>query len=252
MPGGDFNFDRVAAEYDETRGGRARADDAARDLAAQLPGGDVLEIGVGTGIVAESLLRHAPQVRRLTGVDISAQMLDRARPRLPGRLVRASALRLPFPERAFDAVVAVHVLHLVPDLTATLAEARRVLRRGGRFVAIHGEPEPPDDELTDATRALGALRARRHDSPAEVRAAAEAAGLTCLGQHAGTPRVAHHSPTELADLISRRSWSHLWHVDDMQWRDRVEPVIDALRALPDPDRPRRQQASLTVTVLERG
>lgn len=107
--GGEINFDRVAAEYDATRGGVERARAAAADLSGHLPGGVVLEIGVGTGIVADALLARAPQVQHLAGVDISAQMLGLARRRLPGCVVRGSAQRLPFPDQRFDAVIAVHV-----------------------------------------------------------------------------------------------------------------------------------------------
>jgi SAM-dependent methyltransferase len=247
---GEVNFDRVAAEYDVTRGGLARARAAARDVAGYLPAGDALEIGIGTGIVAEALLREAPQVRRLVGVDISGEMLKKAWRRLPGNVLRASAQRVPFPDSQFHGVVAVHVLHVVVDLTSTLAEAARVLRPGGRLVAIHGEPEHPDDELSEATRGLRAVRAHRSDSPEAVRSAASEAGLRCLRQHRTTPRTTQHSPAELADLISRRSWSNLWALDDEEWQAHVEPVLEALRALPDQHRPRMQEARMTLTVLE--
>jgi SAM-dependent methyltransferase len=252
VPGrGEVNFDRVAAEYDVTRGGVARARAAARDVAEHLVAGDALEIGVGTGIVAEALLREAPQVRRLVGVDISAEMLNRAQRRLPRSVLRASAQRLPFDDGQFHGVAAVHVLHVVSDLTATLVEAARVLRPGGRMVAIHGEPEHPDDDLSQATRGLRAVSSCRPDSPEAVRSAAREGGLRCLWQHPTSPRTTRHSPAELADLITRRSWSHLWALDDTEWQTHVQPVVEALRALPDQHRPRVQQARMTLTVLER-
>jgi ubiquinone/menaquinone biosynthesis C-methylase UbiE len=247
---GEINFDRVAAEYDATRGGVDRARAAARDVAGHLPTGDVLEIGVGTGIVAAALLGEAPQARRLVGVDISGEMLKRAQRRLPGSVLRASAQRVPFSDGQFHGVVAVHVLHVVSDITATLAEAARVLRPGGRVVAIHGEPQHPDDELSDATRGLKAARSHRSDTPEAVRSAAHEAGLRCVEQHPTSPRTAQHSPAELADLIDRRSWSNLWALDDVEWQTHVAPVIEALRALPDQHRPRVQEARLTLTVLE--
>ena len=240
----------MAAEYDATRGGVARARAAARDVAGYLPAGDALEIGVGTGIVAEALLREAPQVRTLVGVDISAEMLKRARQRLPGSVLRASAQRMPFPDSQFHGVVAVHVLHVVSDLTATLVEAARVLRPRGRMVAIHGEPEHPDDDLSEAVRGLRAVRSSRPDSPEAVRSAADETGLRCVWQHSTSPRTTHHSPAELADLISNRSWSHLWALDEAEWRTHVVPALEALHALPDQHRPRVQEARMTLTVLE--
>ena len=247
--GREAGFDRVADEYDATRGGDERAAANARDLARHLPAGDVLELGVGTGIVAAALRREAPALR-LAGVDVSAGMLAHARERLPGALVRGSAQRLPFADACFDGVVAVHVLHLVPDQAVTLAEAARVLRPGGRVVAVHAEADLPPDELTDATRPLRAVVSPRPDTPDGVRAAA-GDRLRVVAQHPSEPRVARHTPAELAGLLERRSWSSLWAVDDVGWRRHVEPVIAALRALPDQHRPRVQEARTTVTVLER-
>jgi len=246
------NFDRIAADYDVTRGGAQRASAAARDLAAHLPPGDSLEIGVGTGIVAHAVLREAPQVRRVVGIDVSAKMLALARPRLPGTVLRAAAELLPFPDGRFDAVIAVHVLHVVPDLDAAFVEAARVLRPGGRVVALHGRPEHHDDELTRATRGLRALMmAARPDSPEAVLASACVAGLRCRDQHPSSPRRSHHSPAELAELITSRSWSYLWALDETVWESQVEPAIEALRALPDQRRPRPQESRLWVSVLER-
>lgn len=247
----DITFDSVATEYDATRGGTERARLAAGDIVPHLPAGTVLEIGVGTGIVARALAELTPGTHRLAGVDISVEMLRIARRRLPGRLVRASAARVPFPAGTFDGVVAVHVLHLVPDLERTLREAARVLRPGGRVVAIHAQPVPRDDELGHATRSLRELARSRTDTPEGVRAAGEAVGLRCVAQLPSSPRRATHTPASLADLISRRVWSSLFDLDDDRWRTHVEPALAALRALPDQHRPREQEDRMTVSALEK-
>lgn len=249
--GREVNFDRVADEYDSSRGGAARAEAAAQDLAPHLPAGVALEIGVGTGIVADALRSHAPRFDRLAGIDISEQMLARASQRLPGRVLRGTARQLPFGDGTFDAVIGVHVLHLVPDLAATVAEAARVLRPGGRLVVIHGPIEHGvDDDLVAATRPLRELVATP-DTPAAVRAVAVASGLRCAEQRPTSPQAAHHTPAELADHFARRSWSFLWTLDQAEWEARVEPVIAALRALPDQHRPRPQKGHRTLSVLVR-
>jgi SAM-dependent methyltransferase len=247
----EFNFDRVAQEYDESRGGLARAEAAVRDLSDHLQDGTVLEVGVGTGIVAEALQAHAPQIEHLAGVDISEQMLARAAQRLPGRLLRASALRLPFADGQFDCVIAVHVLHLIPDLDTTLAEMGRVLRPGGRLVAVHGPVEHhQEDDLVTATRPLRTLIGEPPDSPAATREIAARAGLRCVEQRPSSPQAADHTPAELADRFSRRSWSFLWTLDQQEWDTHVAPVIAALRALPDQHRRRPQQGHRTLSVFE--
>jgi hypothetical protein len=98
---------------------------------------------------------------------------------------------------------------------------------------------------------LRELANRRDDSPNAVRAAALRAGLRCLDQHPSSPRTIRHTPAELAELITSRTWSYLWTIDDTTWAAEVDPVLDALRALPDQNRPRPQQVRMTVSVLER-
>jgi ubiquinone/menaquinone biosynthesis C-methylase UbiE len=109
------------------RGGRAWV--AARAV------GRTLEIGVGTG----RNLGYFPPGLQLVGVDASAPMLERARRRATGLgrpidLLLADAQRLPFPDRSFDSVVSTLSLCTIPDEGRALAEARRVLRPGGRLI----------------------------------------------------------------------------------------------------------------------
>jgi hypothetical protein len=89
----------------------------------------------------------------------------------------------------------------------------------------------------------------RPDTPPAVLAAAAPAGLRESVQTWTTPRTAETSPNELADSIASKLWSYLWLLDEPTWQDTVAPVIAALRALPDPDRPRRQTARMRLTVL---
>lgn len=110
-----------------------------------LPTGDVLDLGCGTGSLSLALARHAPQVT-VTGLDGDPRALDIARSKDHGRQVTwivASAASLPFDDAAFDRVVASLLLHHLgdEDKLRALSEALRVLRPGGRLqIADWGKP----------------------------------------------------------------------------------------------------------------
>lgn len=100
------------------------------------PGMSVLDIGCGTGNYSLALARLGLNV---TGVDISAAMLARAREKaglegLKVEFIQADAGLLPFPGETFDAVISVTAMEFMPDLSAALREAFRALKPGGRLV----------------------------------------------------------------------------------------------------------------------
>lgn len=104
----------------------------ARSLAAlhDLPAGDILIDGIGTGLD----LPHLPPQHRYTGLDLTRAMLDRALPRaskLDIRFTQGDSQALPFADASFDHVVLHLILAVVPDPRACLAEAARVVRPGG-------------------------------------------------------------------------------------------------------------------------
>jgi ubiquinone/menaquinone biosynthesis C-methylase UbiE len=105
--------------------------------------GEVLEIGIGTG----RNLPHYPKGVRLTAVELSPAMLEIARARareLGGDvdLRLGDAQALDFPERSFDTVVCTLALCTIPDDRAAVAEVRRVLRPGGRFILLEHVRSP--------------------------------------------------------------------------------------------------------------
>jgi ubiquinone/menaquinone biosynthesis C-methylase UbiE len=146
------SFDRAVGFYDQTRGfppgvGDLIANSVAHTLA---PSTYLLEIGVGTGRIARHLLARG---FRITGLDISVKMMQQLRKvLLPDSaapdLLQADASNLPLASQAFDAVFAVHVLHLIPNWQQTLDEIRRVLKPGGCLLAAYR------DHINDSQRSI--------------------------------------------------------------------------------------------------
>jgi SAM-dependent methyltransferase len=143
------DFDRISSVYDETRDPleTATVQGVARTFRAA--GVDsLLEVGVGTGRVARPLLGQGLTV---TGIDASWGMLAQARQKGIERLVHGSAYRLPFRDGAFDAVLFVHVLHLLDDAPAALREASRASRVATYALVhprAHRDPDAPGHEDT--------------------------------------------------------------------------------------------------------
>lgn len=105
-----------------------------------LPDGRVLEVGVGTGLSLPLYRRGL----RVTGIDLSPEMLARARAKVARdrldhveALVEMDAEAMGFPDGAFDAAVAMFVASVVPNPRRMLAEMRRVVRPGGTLLFVN-------------------------------------------------------------------------------------------------------------------
>jgi SAM-dependent methyltransferase len=112
------------------------AADLAHRLAAR-PLSRVLEIAAGTGVVTRALANALPANVSIVATDLNQAMLDHASAVGTKRAVewrQADAMRLPFGDAAFDAVVCQFGVMFFPDKSKAFAEARRVLRPGGAFV----------------------------------------------------------------------------------------------------------------------
>ncbi len=101
--------------------------------------GRVLEVGVGTGL---SLPRYQSGLY-VTGIELSAAMLAKAKNRVRRRnldrksLALMDAGRMAFADASFDAVAAMYVMTVVPDVAAVMAEIVRVLKPGGEAVIVN-------------------------------------------------------------------------------------------------------------------
>jgi ubiquinone/menaquinone biosynthesis C-methylase UbiE len=142
----DATAERYDRRYDESNAaGRLLRErlQVALELLGDV-GGDVLDVGMGTGRLCEELDRRG---WRVTGVDLSPAMVAAARRRLPHlaeRLVEGPIERLPFDDGSFDAVTATGVLEYVThDLGAAVAELARVLRLQGVAVLSFPRQQSP-------------------------------------------------------------------------------------------------------------
>jgi ubiquinone/menaquinone biosynthesis C-methylase UbiE len=116
---------------------RSSSSGVARELCAQRLGHDVLEIGAGSGSVAQQVLSDNPELS-WTAIDIDPHMAQAAAARLgcfaAASVKTADATAMPFPDDSFDSVVSCLMLHHIIDWERAVAETARVLRPGGIFV----------------------------------------------------------------------------------------------------------------------
>jgi ubiquinone/menaquinone biosynthesis C-methylase UbiE len=170
-PQHSISFDRAAGFYDQTRKTSPDvAEKVTQSVLDMLPAGAaLLEIGVGTGRISVPLIRAG---LRVTGVDLSCPMMQRIALKLPSgspppSLAQADAARLPLSDDAFEAVIAVHVFHLIADWRMAIQEIRRVLRPGGRLLAGYDwrPPDSPTERLHDQWRQIIRQHAQGMEHP---------------------------------------------------------------------------------------
>lgn len=158
-------YKRWAGVYDRVFGGvsgpgRRRAVEAVNAL----PGNRVLEVGVGTGLA----LPHYAQSKCITGIDLSPEMLAKARARVTEHgitnvdaLLELNAEETGFDSGSFDIAVAMFVASVVPNPDRLISEMRRVVKPGGwllmvnHFQAEKGARLLAERALAPASRKLG-------------------------------------------------------------------------------------------------
>ena len=254
-------FDRAAGYYDESRGLAPAVEELVADRVEEAAGrvGRLLEVGVGTGRIALPLHRRG---RRVVGVDLSLPMLERYRAKAaaaglpPPPVLRADATRLPFRDACFDAVLAVHVLHLVPSWERALAEVRRVLVAGGLLLSGGGGGDErgsgnPHDQVGSRFDEL----AGGHGTPRLV-GASHRQVLERLRDMGG--RVEELEPVlwedqetyaEALRRIDERVFSYHWRLPDDVWRAAAAQVRAEFEAAhpADLDTPRAARHAFRFT-----
>lgn len=249
-------FDQIAAVYDAQRAHPPEVSAQVGRAVAAAVGGSILELGVGTGRIA---LPSAAAGCRVVGIDISREMLAVAAgraeaARLPLALLQADAMRLPFRDGSFDAVLAVHVLHLLPDWRQGLQELRRVLASGGAI--IQGA------DWRDPDSCVGMLRGRLRMAVMELLPGARPPGagaaipqaLQKLGGVTAEPVIAAQwvraiSPAFVLDGMAARNDPETWVLAD----DLLAAALEKVRAWaaeqwPDLDAPQEVEHRFTLTV----
>ena len=133
-------YRRWAPVYDATFGKLVTAGMRHATKQANRFSGRLLDVGVGTGL---ALPHYGPQLS-VTGVDLSIEMLDRARARIKKShatnieaLLEMDAGNLRFPAESFDVAIASYVLTVVPDPAKVVHELARVTKPGGTVLIVN-------------------------------------------------------------------------------------------------------------------
>jgi SAM-dependent methyltransferase len=215
----------------------------ATDLVNRLPSralSSVLEIAAGTGVVTRALASALPERVSIVATDLNQAMLDQALAvgtRRPVEWRQADAMRLPFADKTFDAVVCQFGVTFFPERSQAFSEARRVLRPGGVFI-FNVWDRLEENEFADAvTTALELLFPKDpprflartphgyHDRPTIARDLADG-GFTKLAQIATVaarsraessrvPAIAYCQGTPLRNEIEARGASRLGEATDI-------------------------------------
>ena len=214
-----MSFDRASSNYDATRGYPPAVATAIAEFIASTaslgPQQRLLEAGIGTGRLALPLTQH---LKPIFGIDLSAGMMQQLRARQGSDailLAQADGLALPFADSSFDAILIVHVLHLVDDPGRVLVEVQRVLRPGGMVLdgcdsyrvrqqdplvaAWQSQQSGQTDKRWQRAQESFGLAGWRADGPA-----------LCYDYHISA------RPRDYYEGLSMRAWSSTWALTDAE------------------------------------
>jgi ubiquinone/menaquinone biosynthesis C-methylase UbiE len=247
------NFDTVADGYDNSEA-LFSGPLAARliDAAALVPGEHVLDAGCGTGAVTIPAARAVGPTGRVTGIDLSGKMLDRAAARLAGlspagrapfRLARADAERPPFRAGSFDVVLASLLMFLLADPAQAVRRHRALLRPGGRLVFTWNAGEDPrwlpvfaavESRIPPATPAVGELLHRwPFTSVADVETMLSGAGYTSIATTTSQLGIRYEDPGQwwqsAWSRARRLAWQHIPVAERPAAREEAFALLEPIR-----------------------
>jgi ubiquinone/menaquinone biosynthesis C-methylase UbiE len=251
-PAGSVTFDRAASFYDETRGfppGEAANVAALIARAGELQTNTrLLEVGIGTGRIAAPLTRHC---QHTYGIDLSAPMMRHIRDKPGGKsihLARGDATSLPFTGSSFDRILIAHVLHLVADLNAAIAEIARVLRPDGYMLHCWNERPATFKALRTAWEAEMNTQPRA-DRFEHIPPALENAGWRLTGEPHRYTYELRQSPQDFIKLFKYRRWSSTWALNDEDVERGAAAMADAaLKTFGDLTSPVTASSAFVVAV----
>ncbi len=265
------SFDRVATQYDATRGYAEGVAERIRNAIVAYTGATLdsrfLEVGIGTGRVALPFIQAG---YNYTGVDISQKMMNRLSEKLEAdhnhnnykyELRLADAETLPFPNHSFDIALAVHVFHLVPDFTKAAQEVARVLRPNGWLLIAFEASDDKDPDVntvqfvrTKWDNILQELGVTRTNPNLKAWGMNEA-WIGYLKQMGATVEIvqllSHNdipvSPREMVNRLVNRLYSSDWQTSETIHAEASKRLIEWLQAkCTDPDTPLVSKSVFTV------
>lgn len=194
------------------------------------PGADVLDVGCGAGATT---IAAAARAASCTGVDVSAQLVARARERAAGlgnvRFVRADAQRYDFEEARFDALLSRFGVMFFDDPVAAFANLRRAMRPGGTLTFIAWRSPAENPFFTTASRAAAPFLNLSPPDP-------EAPGQFAFADGERVRRILDGSGWSAIEVAPRDVAGSLSKADLRVYASKLGPVGQALREVDDATR----------------
>jgi ubiquinone/menaquinone biosynthesis C-methylase UbiE len=247
-----LNYDEIAATFDAryTLGLYDGVLAALRQLVTTKEPEFALEVGCGTGYWLAALRDQLPH---LFGLDYSLQMLCKACERdFRGKVVRATAEILPFPDATFDLIFCINAIHHFERIGNVIAEARRILRPGGILAVIGMDPHHgrddwcvydyfPETKVTDLARYPSSGQIL--DAMLGVGFARVECGVACRFAQTRTGRAVFDDPE-----LQKKGCSQMALLTNDQYRAGIERIHSAIR-LSKPGEPPVFRADIAMMML---
>jgi len=208
---GTISFDRAVETYDATRSlppqVMAKVVEKLVEVLERRECHDILDAGVGTGRFSAPLQEYGFDV---AGVDVSLEMLGRARAKSVRNVARGDVCRMPFKDKSFDATLMMHILHLVREWRQALSEVRRVTSKvlvsiTGTFPQSEGPVESYKTRLLESGWPEIFPGIHERDLVNTIPPSESNFAATSEQERAAE---------EVLDLLDRRTYSYQWDVPE--------------------------------------